>query len=208
LRCSVWMIHRTCLSFYSRIIDLKCRWIPIAGVMAHAGCVRVRPMDDLCTNPQAFTVLRIAKSITASEIPSAASTVTMEDPWPECFTPSRISAERARCRSYLLRLGLSRFPLRLLFLFARVLFLALFLILLTAFVAHFIILCYCELSLRKVCRTRIMSPTGSVLSNRIQRLSWTSCERILSSYSAGTFSDIPANTLSRFAQGVILSPLR
>jgi hypothetical protein len=154
-------------------------------------------MDARYTNPQAFTVLQIAKSITASEIPSAASTVTMEDPWPECFTPSRISAERAWCRSYLLRLGLSRFPLRLLFLFARVLFLALFLILLTAFVAHFIILCYCELSFRKIRSTRIMSPTGSVLSNRIQRLSWTSCERILSSYSAGTCNDIPANTLSR-----------
>ncbi len=122
------------------------------------------------------------------EIPSAASTVTTEDPWLECFAASRISAERARCRSYSLRLGLSRFPLRLLFLFVRVLFLALFLILLAAFVAHFVILCYCELLFRKIRSTQIMSPTGSVLSNRIQRLSWTSCERLLSLDSAGISS--------------------
>ena len=132
-----------------------------------------------------YTVLWIAKSITALEIQAAASTVTTEDPWLECFTPSRISAERARCRSSSLRLGLSLFPLRLLFLFVRVLLLALFLILLTAFVAHFIILCYCELSFRKIRSTLIMSPTGSVLSNRIQRLSWTSYERLLSLHSAG-----------------------
>ena len=135
--------------------------------------------------PQDLTVLRIAKSILPRLIPSAASTVTTEDPWLECFAASRISAERARCRSYSLRLGLSWFPLRLLFLFVRVLFLALFLILLAAFVAHFVILCYCELLFRKIQRTQIMSPTGSVLSNRIQRLSWTSSERLLSLYSAG-----------------------
>ena len=122
---------------------------------------------------------------TASEIQSAASAVTTEDPWLECFAASRISAERVRCRSYSLRLGLGLFPLRLLFLFVRVLLLALFLILLAAFVAHFLILCYCALLFRKIHRTQIMSPTGSVLSNRFQRLSWTSCERLLSLYSAG-----------------------
>ena len=186
--CSVWMIHRTRLWFYSRMIDgrlaggqlLVSRRIP-----AHSGGVGVRRIAERFTYPQDFTVRRIAKSITASEIPSAASTVTTEDPWLECFAASRISAERARCRSYSLRLGLSRFPLRLLFLFVRVLFLALFLILLAAFVAHFIILCYCELSFRKIRSTRIMSPTGSVLSNRIQWLSWTSCERFLSLDRAG-----------------------
>jgi hypothetical protein len=36
------------------------------------------------------------------------------------------------------------------------------------------------LSFRKIRSTPIMSPTGSVLSNRIQRLSWTSYERPLS----------------------------
>ena len=169
----------------------KTRRTPIAGITAHSSSVRVRSkgkMNGRYTNPQAFHVLRIAKSITASEIPSAASTVTTEDPWLECFAASRISAERARCRSYSLRLGLSRFPLRLLFLFVRVLFLALFLILLAAFVAHFVILCYCELLFRKIRSTQIMSPTGSVLSNRIQRLSWTSCERLLSLDSAGISS--------------------
>jgi hypothetical protein len=60
--------------------DWKSRQVPIAGVIAHAGCVREQPMDDLYTNPQEFTVLRIAISIRASEIKSAASTVTMEDP--------------------------------------------------------------------------------------------------------------------------------
>jgi hypothetical protein len=173
------------LSFCSRIIGLKTRWMPIAGVTAHSGSVGGTADSRALHYPQDFTVLRIVKSITASEIQSAASTVTTEDPWLECFAASRIPAERARCRSYSLRLGLSRFPLRLLFLFVRVLFLALFLILLASFVAHFVILCYCELLFRKIHSTQIMSPTGSILSNRIQRLSWTSCERLLSLYSAG-----------------------
>ena len=156
-----------------------------------AGCQKCEGTADRRPHPypQDFTALRIAKLITASETPSAALTVTTEAPWPACFTPSRIAAERARCRSYSLRLGLSRFPLRLLFLFVGVLLLALFLVLLTAFVAHFIILCYCELSFRKIRSTRIMSPTGSVLSNRIQRLSWTSYERLLSLDSAGASED-------------------
>ena len=173
------------LSFCSRMNDLKTRWMPIAGGTEHSGSMGVRRIAGRFTYRQDFTVLRIAKSITASEIQSAASAVTTEDPWLECFAASRISAERVRCRSYSLRLGLGLFPLRLLFLFVRVLLLALFLILLAAFVAHFLILCYCALLFRKIPRTQIMSPTGSVLSNRFQRLSWTSCERLLSLYSAG-----------------------
>ena len=56
------------LIVYSRMIDLMTRRTPIAGVTAHASSVRVRPMDDRYTYPQAFTVLRIAKSITGSDI--------------------------------------------------------------------------------------------------------------------------------------------
>jgi hypothetical protein len=45
------------------------------------------------------------------------------------------------------------------------------------------------LSFRKIRSTLIMSPTGSVLSNRIQRLSWTSYERLLSLDRAGASED-------------------
>ena len=59
------------LIVYSRMIDLMTRRTPIAGVTAHASSVRVRPMgqmDGRYTYPQAFTVLRIAKSIMGSDI--------------------------------------------------------------------------------------------------------------------------------------------
>ena len=89
-----------------------------------------------------YTVLWIAKSITALEIQAAASTVTTEDPWLECFAPARLLAERARFRCSSLRFGFFLLPFRFLSRFVRVLLLALFLILFTAFVAHFVILCY------------------------------------------------------------------
>jgi hypothetical protein len=91
LRCSVWMIHRNCLSFCSRMMDLKSRWsqLPASQRMpAERGY-------DRYTNPQAFTVRRLAKSITASEIPSAASTVTTDDLRPMFHTLSDFRREGA-----------------------------------------------------------------------------------------------------------------
>ena len=71
---------RARLSSYSRIIDLKTRRVPIAGVTAYSSSVRERQMNGRCTYPQACTLLWITKSITALAIQSAASTVTAEDP--------------------------------------------------------------------------------------------------------------------------------